>query len=92
MPYIDQKQRTMLARGVQPETPGQLNYLVTELIIDYVLGVGLSYQAINDVLGALEGAKAEFYRRVAMPYENTKIDENGDIYPPEIATEFVWRD
>jgi hypothetical protein len=39
-----------------------------------------SYQSINDVLGALEGAKLEFYRRIAAPYEDTKIQENGDVY------------
>jgi len=41
---------------------------------------GLSYRTINDILGALEGAKLEFYRRVAVPYENSKLSENGDIY------------
>lgn len=84
MPYVDQKQRAMLVKGVQPENPGQLNYLITELVIDYVLGVGLSYQAINDVSGALTEATAEFRRRVTVPYEQRKILENGDCYPKEL--------
>ena len=41
---------------------------------------GLNYQTCNDVMGALEGAKAEFYRRVVGPYEDQKIEENGDVY------------
>jgi hypothetical protein len=36
---------------------------------------------VNDVVGALDGAKAEFQRRVVAPYEDKKIRENGDVYP-----------
>jgi len=38
------------------------------------------YQTFNDILGALEGAKLEVYRRVVGPYENGKMSENGDVY------------
>ncbi len=31
-------------------------------------------------MGALEGSKLEFYRRIAAPYENKKMKENGDVY------------
>ena len=31
-------------------------------------------------MGALECAKLELYRRVAAPYEDVKIMENGDVY------------
>jgi hypothetical protein len=48
--------------------------------VQYVSDHDLSYRTINDVLGALEGAKLEFYRRVAAPYEDQKIQENGDVY------------
>jgi len=41
---------------------------------------GPSYQTINDIIGALEGAKMEFYRRVVVPYEDKKIKDNGDVY------------
>lgn len=84
MPYINQRQREMLFKGVAPENPGQLNYLITNMVIDYVMEVGLSYQAINDVRGALGGALAEFERRVAVPYEDKKIVLNGDVYPKEL--------
>jgi len=40
----------------------------------------LRYQNINDLLGALEGAKLELYRRVAAPYEDEKVESNGDVY------------
>ncbi len=40
----------------------------------------LRYSKINSLIGVLECAKLELYRRVAAPYENDKIDENGDVY------------
>lgn len=86
MPYIKAEDRILLARRLDNSgryaawTPGELNYLFTTLAIKYMDYKGKSYQTINDIVGALEGAKLEFYRRVAAPYEDTKIKENGDVY------------
>lgn len=80
MPYITNDRRAELDPMVHPETPGELNYCVTMVVVDYLKRKGLSYGTINDIVGALEGAKAEFYRRVAIPYEDKKIQENGDVY------------
>lgn len=60
-------------------TAGDLNYIFT-LICNEHLRKGLNYQGINDCVGALEGAKIELYRRIAVPYEDLKISENGDVY------------
>lgn len=63
------------------KTAGELNYAITSLLIGYIENKGyLSYALINDCLGACYGAAQEFYRRVAVPYENKKIAENGDVY------------
>ena len=83
MPYIKQERRIQLdiPDGISsPDYAGELNYKITCLCRNYCQEHGLSYARINDVLGALEGAKAEFYRRVAVPYEDMKIAENGDVY------------
>lgn len=84
MPYIKQEERSRYspnAFGVPAAyTVGQLNYQITKLLNLFLEKHGKSYQIINDALGALEGAKLEFYRRVAAPYEDTKIKENGDVY------------
>ena len=82
MPYIKQGRRRELDKGdaFECKTPGELNYIFTCVVDDYVRNVGLSYQAINDVLASLEGAKLEFYRRVVVPYENVKLATNGDVY------------
>lgn len=63
----------------EPKTPGVLNYYITNLLDEYVSGQ-LCYQSINDCLGALEGAKLEFVRRVVNSYEQKKLEENGDVY------------
>jgi len=61
-------------------TAGELNYLFTYWIGQYILDKGESYQIYNDILGALEGAKQELYRRKILPYENIKMSQNGDVY------------
>jgi len=88
MPYIKPEDRCRLedyfnSKYPAPGTPGELNYLFTQLINIYIhQNDRLNYLAINDCIGALECAKFELYRRVAAPYEDRKIDENGDVdYP-----------
>jgi hypothetical protein len=90
MPYIKPEARELLVQRfgdkeveigmvAVPDTPGELNFCITELIRCY-FNHKPDYQSINDIVGALEGAKLEFYRRVAAPYEDQKIKENGDVY------------
>lgn len=81
MPYIKQRDRESLGISVA-NNAGELNYLFTDIIDNY-LTEKLSYQRINDCIGALEGAKLELYRRIAAPYEDVKIKENGDVYSIE---------
>lgn len=83
MPYISPEaiMDLQLATGLSFSSSGDLNYMLTQVAVQYVEDRGLSYNTINDVLGALEGAKQEFYRRVAVPYEDKKRKANGDVYP-----------
>lgn len=86
MPYIDQLSRARLEVidvrepiDSNPKTPGDLNYLITSLIDEYTKGQ-LSYSTINEVMGVLECVKQEYYRRVAVPYEEEKRSLNGDVF------------
>lgn len=85
MPYISKenrakfKQLTDLMETVNIVGPGELNYLLTLLTHRYLNQTTESYQGYNDVIGALEGAKLELYRRHVASYENEKITENGDV-------------
>lgn len=80
MPYITQEARKELAAGRVPSTSGDLNYSITKLIDGFLMQNGVSYNSINAVIGVLECAKLELYRRVAAPYESKKCNENGDVY------------
>lgn len=92
MPYIKKQKRAEIWQEIPTtskrvsmlssynvENAGDLNYAITMLINDYIKRKELNYQNINDVVGALEGAKLEFYRRTVVPYEDKKIQENGDV-------------
>jgi hypothetical protein len=60
------------------ENAGQLNFRFFCLCLDYWKSKP-NYQGINDILGALEGCKQEFYRRIVGPYEDEAIQRNGDV-------------
>lgn len=91
MPYIKQIRRFIfeLVETVSkkpiiviepPADAGELNYVITRLLNVYIHAKGKNYQNINEIIGVLECAKLELYRRIAAPYEDTKIAENGDVY------------
>jgi len=79
MPYISPARRERIAAGDKPRNSGELNYVISMAVKDF-LATGYGYSDINDAIGALEGAKLELYRRIAAPYEDNKVVENGDIY------------
>jgi hypothetical protein len=90
MPYISQPDREELWRGNRSaQTPGELNFMITEILNDYLdrrripdrdNRLSVNYAAINDVVGVLQCAQLELYRRIAAPLEDKKCKENGDVY------------
>lgn len=58
---------------------GTLNYLFTKIAHIYINIKGENYQNYNDIIGALECAKLELYRRKISVYEDVKIKSNGDV-------------
>jgi hypothetical protein len=85
VPYISQRDRDDLDdkisyAGRHIQNPGELNYMITRFLNQYLLDHGKSYAVLNEIIGALECAKLELYRRVAAPYEDIKIRDNGDVY------------
>jgi hypothetical protein len=92
MPYIKQEDRDKFNGetehcmysfiekvGRKIDTAGEFNFVVTTLAKEYLEKHGENYQHYNDLLGALEGIKLELYRRQVAPYEDKKIEENGDV-------------
>lgn len=83
MPYIKQDRRIQLVQNPAEDfidNAGEFNFIISSLINNYINQKGKSYAIINEMIGALECAKLELYRRIAAPYEDTKIQENGDVY------------
>jgi len=60
-------------------TTGELNYFISMVLHQFVEEHGLCYSTLNAVVGMMECAKTEFQRRVVAPYEDKKIQENGDL-------------
>lgn len=84
MPYIPEINRKPLTEGkFIPSCAGELNFLVSYLCDQYLKN-DLNYNKINEVIGVLECAKMELYRRIAAPYEDTKIMEHGDVYKTKV--------
>lgn len=95
MPYIKQEQRDQLDKALEDlmiaiikltddgkqilAGPGVYNYIISAIFaVSY--GHKASYGKINEAIGILECAKLEFYRRIAVPYEQGKLETNGDVY------------
>jgi|TARA_R110002020_G_scaffold137796_8_gene307407 hypothetical protein len=86
MPYIKPEHRKEVEDALEgvglnfvPKDAGQLNYVITVLIDNYIRAYGKNYANLNTIIGALECCKQEYYRTIVGPYEDMKIDENGDV-------------
>ncbi len=87
MPYIKASNRNKYEKLLEnlvkilktlppEEVDGELNYVVTRILKEIY---PLRYFHINKAVGVLECIKLEYYRRVAAPYEDLKIEEAGDV-------------
>lgn len=65
-----------------PNCGGDLNYLFTIILVDYLKKKGLNYNNASDITKALDNCKHEFYHRILAKYELVAIERNGDVYPP----------
>jgi hypothetical protein len=84
MPYIKKSERQILDNLVihflrHGRIHGRLNYFIFKLTKEAIKLNGESYGAYKEILGELECAKFEIYRRMVAKYEDTKIEENGDV-------------
>lgn len=87
MPYIPQKRRDIIHNKLTkegstwtPSNAGDLNYLFSTFIDNYLVEKGIRYAYINEMIGALECCKIELYRKIASPYEDQVIFSNGEVY------------
>ena len=85
MPYIKPEERGQfdhllhtLARRIA-DNPGHLNYCLTRLVNE-MWQTRESYKTIALVTGVLDNVRTEFYRRVAVEYEEKKRIDHGDVF------------
>ncbi len=94
MPYIKPEDRekfddslsSLMAQIIVQEDSSQagvLNYCISAILNEVLKTRGLNYRNLNELVGVLECAKLELYRRIASPYEDLKIQENGDVFTHE---------
>ena len=75
-----QKRLTEISHWSSPSSgnEGDLNYVISRLVGSAFLNE-TRYHTIARVTGVLDNVKAEFYRRLGVPYENEAIEKNGDL-------------
>lgn len=85
-PYIKKEDRICwdfwLSHEIRPQNitkAGTLNYIITKLCLHFLNLHGECYDTYNMIIGVLECAKQEFYRKQISIYEEIKIKENGDL-------------
>jgi len=87
MPYIAQEDRKVYDKHIKALVrklalsdfnPGHLNYIFTSIILSAWRALP-RYATISSLTGMLDNVKSEFYRRYAQPYEDEKIEQNGDV-------------
>jgi len=63
----------MLKQGVKVN--GDLNYILYK----FAKSIIPSYNNYKNIIGELNCCAKEIYRRLVVPYEDSKIKENGDV-------------
>ena len=85
MPYIKQRNRNEIDEAIEKlvehiMSKGDLNYAICELVGQRILEQErISYTTISECIDAVHDAETELRRRILEPYEDSKIEENGDV-------------
>ena len=80
MPYIPRESKERIeAWGGEPVGVGDLTYVIYKAAINHFNKSQRRYADHAEVIAALECAKLEFARQHLAPYEDKKIQENGDV-------------
>ena len=82
MPYVKPKDRYKLDLVVRVlqlhkiKANGDLNYILFKFFKE---SVPKDYNSVKNYLGELDEVRVEIRRRFLAPYEDFKIEENGDV-------------
>lgn len=82
MPYVDGPTRARMAAHPQPQTLGELDYLITTIVLIYMREQKIAkFDQLAGIIGTLDLIKDECRRRIVHPYEDLKRGANGDVFP-----------
>lgn len=82
MPYVDMKCRESLdiivnlMKNIGIKADGDLNYVLFKFCKE---NINTSYNDIKNFIGEMRQCISEIERRILAPYEDKKIEENGDV-------------
>ena len=84
MPYTldEDRERQKAAIAILTDaiqSKGDLNYTICELVGQLILKTKISYTQISEWIDGVHGAERELTRRILGPYEDLKIQQNGDV-------------
>ena len=86
MPYTKEEDRTEMMRKAidvltdEIKNKGDLNYTICQLTGQLILKTGgMGYTNVSNWIDGVDGAERELTRRLLNPYEDKKIEENGDV-------------
>lgn len=80
MPYVNFDDRGKIATTIPDGlSAGQINFIIAD-IMDQFIGPAPNYDRINAAIGIMECCKLELYRRIAVPFEDKKMLQNGDVF------------
>jgi hypothetical protein len=90
MPYLTEDDRAKIDEHINGllevlletnvSVPGGLNYAICRVADGVTAAKGESYSIYNTLLGSVEAAKLEIYRRLVAPYEDEKCNSNGEVF------------
>ena len=83
MPYLKSKNKRMHLDAIVDRFMGYFAYEFTGTLNYFLFKLAKRscscYKEYAAFIGELEAAKLEIYRRQIAPYEDIKIEENGDV-------------
>lgn len=80
IPYITKERRKYVDR-YGPENLGDLAYWIYKGCCQYEAENPVCFDTLSSIVGVLECVKSEYYRRIIVPYEKIKMEQNGDVNP-----------
>ena len=87
MPYISKVRSKEISIDALKEIadkikqPGELNYIITTLMVLYLKNIGTNYTNLSMVAAQGHNASYEFYRRLTAEYEDMKRLHEDNIDP-----------